>query len=173
MLLSLISTLDGVGETIIFTRFYQKSKEKLFRYAYSLLSSYDLAEEALQEAWLRCIQKSDVFFSIEPSQRIAWMSVVVKNCSFDLLRKESRHKTLPIDWDFPAPVPGDSTGIVEIIRAMPEQYRILFELKYVVGLTNQEIAKRTGLTITAVSTRLSRGRVLLRKQLIEEGYLEK
>ena len=70
----------------------------------------------------------------------------------------------------PAPTPGDSRPIVAVIQAMPEQYRRLLELKFLLEWSNKEIAKHLGLSQTAVSTRLSRGRKLLQERLREEGY---
>lgn len=114
---------------------------------------------------MRCVQKSEVFFSVEPEKRFTWMAMVVKNAALDLLRKEARHQTLDPDWDGPAPETGD---VMEIIRAMPEQHRTILELKFVLERTDKEIARRTGLSVTAVSTRVSRGRKLLQQKL--KGY---
>lgn len=170
MLFILLSALDDEDEKLFFARFYQQNKNALFRYACTLCPSYALAEEALQEGWLRCVQNSSAFFSVQPDKRFAWMIVVVKHAAFDLLRKEARHHSLPPDWDGPAPEDGDTTDIVDIIRSMPPQYRTILEMKFVLELSDKEIAKRVGLSVTAVSSRINRGRKLLKQKLTEEGY---
>ena len=172
MLQILLSAIDGEEDKIVFARFYQQNKTALFRYACTLCPTYTLAEEALQEGWLRCVQHSSSFFSVPPERRFAWMLVVVKNEAFNLLQKESRHHSLPPEWDGPAPEDGDTLGIVDIIRTMPPQYRAILEMKFVLELSDGEIAKRTGLSVTAVSSRINRGRKLLKEKLIEEGYHE-
>ena len=53
---------------------------------------------------------------------------------------------------------------------MPEQYRTILELKFVWELEEKEIARQTGLTVSAVSTRVYRGRKLLQQALRKEGY---
>ena len=57
-----------------------------------------------------------------------------------------------------------------LIRAMPEQYRRILELKFVEEQTSREIARRLGLSVAAVEKRVSRGREMLIEKLKEEGY---
>ncbi len=65
---------------------------------------------------------------------------------------------------------GDYRSIVALIRAMPEQYRTILELKFVLEWPDKAIAKALQLPATTVSTRISRGRKLLQTQLIKEEY---
>lgn len=170
MLLLLLAALDSAEDKHVFARFYQRHKTDLYRYACTLCPSPALAEEAVQEGWMRCVQYAETFFALPPERRLPWMVVVVRNAALSLRKKEAKHQTLDPDWDGPAPSDGDVSGIMEVIRAMPEQYRTILELKFVLELDDREIARRTGLSVTAVSTRVSRGRKLLQQRLIEEGY---
>lgn len=74
--------------------------------------------------------------------------------------------------DAPAPDPGDTDGIVSIIRSMPEQYRQVLELKFLLEWSDEMIAQKLGLTLNATYTRISRGKKLLRERLIQEGYAD-
>ncbi len=69
-----------------------------------------------------------------------------------LLRKELREK------------------INKAIEKLPEEFRIVFLLKDVDGLSNEEIAESLNLTIPAVKSRLHRARLFLRKEISK--YLE-
>ncbi|MBR6526534.1 MAG: sigma-70 family RNA polymerase sigma factor, partial [Lachnospiraceae bacterium] len=60
--------------------------------------------------------------------------------------------------------------IVEVIRAMPEQYRTILELKFVLEWKDKEIARHLGLPLSTVTSRIHRGRKLLQDALIKEGY---
>ena len=60
--------------------------------------------------------------------------------------------------------------IVAIIRSMPENYRTLFEMKFVLEYSNIEIAKALGITEDAVAARIYRGRKKLLKLLEKEGF---
>ena len=128
------------------------------------------AEDALQTAWLSCVQHAETFFQVPANKRLAWMRVVVKNAAFALHNKEARYTALDPDWDLPAQDDSGHRDIVEIIRAMPPQYRSILELKFVLEWSDQAIASHLGLSPGTVRTRIWRGRKLLQETLIEEGY---
>jgi len=59
---------------------------------------------------------------------------------------------------------------VELIRSMPETYRQVLELRCAAGWTAREFACPMGLSESAVSKRIERGRALLIEKLRDEGY---
>ena len=170
MLPILLAALETEEEKDFFTRFYHKYKTDFYRYALSILQNPHLAEEAVQEGWMKCVKNAGDFFAVEPQNRKAWMVIVLRRICLTMLRKESRATTLAEDWDLAAPDPGDHRGIVDLIRAMPERYRTILELKFVLEWPDKAIARELQLPVTTVSTRISRGRKLLQEQLIKEGY---
>ena len=101
------------------------------------------------------------------------MVTAVKNTALDMLRKNRREEALPEDWDPPAPETGESgyRYLVSLIRALPEGYRRVLELKCVEEESNREIARRLGLKESTVATRVLRGRALLAEALEKEGYV--
>lgn len=170
MLPILLAVLETEEEQRFFAQFYQKYKADFYRYALSNLQNPHLAEEAVQEGWMRCVKNAGAFFAVEPQNRKAWMVTLLKRVCLTMLQKESRTTNLAEDWDLAAPEDGNHRGIVDLIRAMPEQYRAILELKFVLEWQDKEIARYLGLSTSAVSTRISRGRKLLQEQLIKEGY---
>lgn len=170
MLPILLATLETEEEQRFLTQFYLKYKADFYRYVLSILQNPHLAEEAVQEGWMRCAKNADRFFQIPPKKRKAWMVTVLKHVCLSMLQKESRTTSLTEVWDLSVPEAGDYHGIVDLIRAMPEQYRTILELKFVLEWPDKAIAKELRLPVTTVSTRISRGRKLLQEQLIKEGY---
>lgn len=59
---------------------------------------------------------------------------------------------------------------MDLIRALPEQYRTILKLKFLWEWTDRAIAQAVGLSVDAVSARVSRGRKLLQQNLREAGY---
>ena len=57
----------------------------------------------------------------------------------------------------PAPEVGDPGDIIAVLRSMPETYRTVLELRFLEELDSAEIARRTGLSVSAVDTRIHRG----------------
>ncbi len=54
---------------------------------------------------------------------------------------------------------------------LPRTYRAVMEMKLLLGYSDGEIAAKLGLSKTAVSTRVSRGRQMLRDIVEQEGFL--
>ncbi len=89
-----------------------------------------------------------------------------------ILRKKRRLVPLE-DWDSFAAEAEDTAGyreLVELFARLPETYRAALEMKILLGYTNQEVAEALGISQTAASTRVSRGRELLQKIAEEKGF---
>ena len=97
--------------------------------------------------------------------------IIVKNESLSLLRKRKRE--ILTDEAQPKEVadePDDTTPVIDLIRAMPEIYRAVLELRFVEERSTKEIAELLKLNEGAVDMRIHRGRKLLIRKLKEEGY---
>lgn len=177
MLMVLLASLENEDQQRILTSFYLAYNDRLFRYALSISGGAALAEEVLSAAWIKCVEQIETFLSVPTEKRIYWMTVVVKNTALTMKKREGRHDSMdPTAWD---PIASDDQDpqhaqdhldIVKTIRSMPEQYRTILELRFLQEWNSQQIADSMGLTVAAVNTRISRGRKLLQKKLIEEGY---
>jgi len=74
--------------------------------------------------------------------------------------------TVPLEnWDGPAEASEDIAGyhaLVDSFTRLLQTYRAIMEIKLLSGYSDREIAAKLNLSKTAVSTRISRGRQLLR-----------
>ena len=86
----------------------------------------------------------------------------------------AQQHTISFSDEWEPPALSDSTGeyayLVSLVRALPEGYRRVLELKLVEEQSNQEIARRLGLNESTVATRIQRGKAMLRERLKKEGY---
>ena len=64
----------------------------------------------------------------------------------------------------------DYDELVQLFSRLPETYRAALEMKFLLDYSGKEIALRLGITETAVNTRISRGRALLKDILEKEGF---
>ena len=177
MLAIYLSLIDGGDNKALFTEFHRRYEKKLYAVALHILHSPALAEEAVSEAFLRVANHFEKFLEIFQKSREEigpWAVTIVKNISLDILKKENRSGALPEEWDAPTPEDlEDQAGyraLVALIRALPEEYREILELKFVGEWTDADIAKKTGLSEGAVAMRVSRGRAVLIEKLREAGY---
>ena len=169
----LVMILEDDRDREAFLALHAAYEAKLYRVALSMVKAPHLAEEALQQAWELVIRHFSTIRGLSRDKTAAYLVTIVKNTSRDLLRKENHTEELPEHWDAPAPG-GDALDaygrLVELVRSMPEPYREVLELRFVLEWSNQEIAQKLGMNPSTVNTRIHRGRALLMERLEKEGY---
>lgn len=138
-------------------RAYSKS---MLNAAYSLLRSVPDAEDAVQEAFLKLIEKSPRFNDMEHEK--AWLLRVTINISKNML-KASQRKDLPTYEDIP--YEQNNNDVLQCVMSLEEKYRTIIHLYYYEGYSIKEIASILSLPRATVGTRLSRGRNLLKTML--------
>ena len=96
----------------------------------------------------------------------------MKNEALMILRR--KQKELPQeDWDtFSADVsdPTSYNELVHLFSQLPPTYRSALEMRLINGYSGKEIAQHLGISESAVNTRISRGRTLLREIAVKEGF---
>lgn len=143
-----------------------ENSQSMFRAAYALLGNRADAEDAVQEAFLRLVEKDPPFKDDEHEK--AWLLRVTINISKNMLKASDR-KNLPVTED----IPYENNRPFEVshcVFALPERYRSVIHLYYYEGYSIKEIASILKLPSATVGTRLSRARNLLRNTL--EGDVE-
>ena len=149
-----------------FLRLYGACEKRVYAAAFRVLRDPAPTEDAAQQAWLRLLQ------SWERVSTCGYAVTVAKNAAIDLLRAQRHTVSFSDEWEPPAL--SDSTGeyayLVSLVRALPDGYRRVLELKLVEEQSNQEIARCLGLNESTVATRIQRGKAMLRERLKKEGY---
>ena len=155
-----------------FLRLHGAYEKKLYAVALRVLGDPSRAEDAVQQTWLQVLRHWERVQALPWEETEGYVVTVAKNAALDQLRQERRTAPLPTDWDPPAPEDGGDgyRYLVALIRALPEGYRRVLELKCVEERTNREIARRLGLKESTVATRVLRGRAMLAETLKREGY---
>ena len=146
-----------------------QNQEKLLRTCYLYLRDRQLAEDAVQETFLK-VYRSLPAFRGDSSEKTWLMRIAVNTCR-DLYRSEwFRHmdrRVIPEELP-ESGVPFTSREeslIVEVMR-LPRRLREATLLYYYHGMDEREIAEALGVSRSAVSDRLSRARRKL-KELLE------
>ena len=138
----------------------------LYRAALAILGDAQEAQDAVQDTFLRYLEKAPDFDS--PEHEKAWLLRVGARCAADVLRAPWRRREGPLDDGLPAPEPPGEGGVVEAVLALPAQYRMAVHLYYYEELSVAEIAAVLGKSEGAVKSRLFRARALLRRYLKED-----
>ena len=172
MLVMFLSMLETEEDQRRFTKPFEAHEKKVYAVALHILGDRDRAEDAAQQTWLKLVQNWERVSALLWEETEGYVVTVAKNAALDILRAERRLAAFLEDWDPPAPEDhqDEYDYLVSLIRALPEGYRRILELKCVEEETNKEIARRMGLKESAVSMRVLRGRRMLQEQLEKEGY---
>ncbi|MCI8329774.1 MAG: RNA polymerase sigma factor [Oscillibacter sp.] len=172
MLILYLQMLDTPEEKVRFEEIYLKYRSIMFHVADNILHNDQDAEDAVHNAFVRIIKKFSRFQNTVVKDLAPQVIVIARNEAISLRRKKK--DTVPLeDWDSFAETAesvSDYHALVEMFTRLPLTYRAALEMK-LLGYSDGEIASKLGLSKTAVSTRISRGRQLLRSIVEQEDFL--
>jgi RNA polymerase sigma-70 factor (ECF subfamily) len=165
----------GAGDPAAFLQVYERHRDAVFRFAYRLSGSVELAEDITHDSFLGLMKKPENFIPSRASLR-TYLFAAARNLWLKQLRKfgrESAIDDLPEDQFIavsrePLRRLMDnelSLKVKEAVSSLPPLQRetlVLFEYE---GLALSEIASLVGTEIGAVKARLHRARERLRHTL--------
>jgi len=180
------------GDGSAFAELVGRHQRQLYRLALRMTGSEADAQEVRQEAFLNAYQKLPNFRG--EAQFSSWLYRIAANSALMRLRRKRRAPDAltdqPLELQGPRfsaegyldPPPRSDwsqradekmmdrelgTAIDQAVNGLPDDYRTVFLLKDVDGLSNEEIADALELTVPAVKSRLHRARLALREKLGE------
>ena len=140
--------------------------DMLYRICLLTLRNSADAEDAVQETFIKYIQKSPEFNDGEHEK--AWLITVATNKCRDMLRYRSRHQTESEELLLTYAIEKEESGILDALMELPEKYKTPLMLFYIDGYKIDEIAGIMGISVSAAKMRLSRGRKLLEEKYRKE-----
>lgn len=140
----------------------QRYETTLFRAALAILKNPQEAEDAVQDAFLRYLEKRPELR--DEGHARAWLLTVCANGCKSRLRAVKRHPVTELLDIYPAP-DGDSREVAEAVLALPANQRAAVHLFYYEGYSTEEIARILGQRPGTVRSHLSRARETLRREL--------
>lgn len=177
-MLLFLSMLETQEEQSKFTLLYEKYRYLLWYVAKDILKDKDLAEDAVQEAYLALAKHLEQVEDADSPRTKRFLVTIVKSKAIDILRREKR-----ADFTEYEDALGDVAEredaldaylrvesyekLVEAIRGLEENYRVVLECRYLHELSEKETAKVLGLAEKTVNVRTWRARKKL-KQVLQE-----
>jgi RNA polymerase sigma factor (sigma-70 family) len=144
--------------------------------AYRILRDESLAEDAVQEAFLGLWRAAGSFLP-ERAKASTWILTLVHRRAVDLVRREERRRTEPLD-DAPEAATGSAEDsawlhfererVQGALAQLPDQQREAIELAYYGGFTQSELAERLGQPLGTIKSRMFSGLSRLR-ELLDDG----
>lgn len=138
-------------------QWYEQYKTGIFRFALSILKDSHLAEDVLQETFLKLLSGK---CRVHEGKEQAWLYKVARNLCYDILRNRGREVELTVKQN------GESYAYIDLISGLDLTEREIVTLKIVGGLTHKEVARVMGLTVHATKKRYERAIQKLREEEI-------
>ncbi len=163
------------GDEVALGLLYDRYGGRVYSVAKRILQDEGAAEEVLQDIFHQLWRGAGSFDTTRGSLA-GWLLVMARNRSIDRLRRRTpalgeeiavtlHGSALDIES---FTVKNEMTGRVRAaLQALPEAQREAMELAYFEGLTQSEIAKRTGEPLGTVKTRLRTALATLKAELGE------
>ena len=169
------------GDGTAFPCLVELHEGPLLRFARARLGDEALAQDAVQETFLRFLREGQRMRDVKAL--FPWFLQVARRVCLDLQRKEGsmdrRHEGARREAAVPvvtapdeALVNGESSERVrEAVARLPEAQREVLRLKLWEGLTYREIGARLGMTLTNVSYHLGQAVRAVAGQLRSQGIV--
>lgn len=173
MLVFFLAALESDEDRKLFIFIYEHYHTRMEQAAIRILGQQSDAEDAVQNSFVQVIRHFEKIHTISREELPFWLISIVKNEALMIIRKRKKEIQFE-DWDTITEAAEDVSSyneLIDLFRGLPETYRAVLEMKMLLGYTDKEIAMHLNITETAVSTRASRGRDLLRKIVAREGML--
>jgi RNA polymerase sigma-70 factor, ECF subfamily len=168
----------AAGDQIAFSEFYDLTKRKLFGIAISIMKRPDLAEEVVQDTYVKIWRHASKYDPAKSSP-ITWSVKIARNHAIDILRRKdfnfepsdqailrlSDHRETALD----ALEAADKRGhALAALRSLTPHQRSLIVAAYLHGESREQLATRYGAPVGTIKTWLHRA--LLKVQMSVNGH---
>lgn len=167
-----------------FIKLYQKNKQPIFNYLYRLSGDKSVAEEILQDSFLKAYLNLGSFRG--ESSLKTWLYKIARHTYLTYAKKENRANRKRIDQFFGYPTQDTKNDpeqvalnnelrndLLQVLSLLPENYRTVIILREIQGLAYGEIASVLGFSLEWVKVAIYRARrrfrELYQKQRQEGG----
>jgi len=137
--------------------------KQLLDYIRAKVDTYEDAEDILNDVFTTLVTVVSV--NPPPGNIGPWLYHVTKNRIVDYYRSKRRFEQLPdeLAQEYPQidAIKSISKCILPMIRALPENYEQVLVLSEIEGHKYKDVATELGLTLSAVKSRILRGRKIL------------
>jgi RNA polymerase sigma-70 factor, ECF subfamily len=153
-----------------FESLYDRYHAMVYGLALRVLGDVASAEDVTQSVFLKIWSAPDAFRS---GNMEGWLGRVARNRAIDVLRAKKLRSERELPESIPADTTLEQTAMMRIdgeraraaMGRLPEEQRSVLELGFFGGMTHDAIARRTGLPLGTVKTRIRSGLRRLRELL--------
>jgi RNA polymerase sigma-70 factor, ECF subfamily len=153
----------AAGERAALKQLYDRFGARLYGIAHRILRDPALAEDAVQEAFVKIWRNAGKYHRARGSA-LGWVVIIVRRAAFDLRPRDRVGESVEIAAEQPETEMLDP-GLARALDALPETHRKALLLMYVYGLTHAELAAAMGAPLGTVKSWVRRAATALKKSL--------
>lgn len=154
----------------VFSYLYDNYSGALLSIILNIVNEEELANDVLQEVFVKIWKQIDSYDSSK-GRLFTWMLNIARNASIDMIRSKSfqnsrQNRELTEDVyaaGGASETRTDQIGLRKMVHNLKEEYKVLVELSYFQGYTQDEIAKILNIPLGTVKTRLRTALTQLRE----------
>ena len=167
--MGLIAKIAARSDDDAARRIYRKYRMELFRFGVHVLRDQGLAEEMVQETFIKFCQQARNYDPKRGPVR-GWLFTMARSAAYDIARRPSSRPLLPVE-DFQLPPQYDSVDealtvltVDQAIDKLPSIYADVIGLVRE-GFTHSQIAQHLEIPIGTVKSRMAKAADTLRSEL--------
>jgi RNA polymerase sigma-70 factor, ECF subfamily len=167
--INLVTRIASRNDDDAARRLYRKYRMELFRFGVHVLNDQGLAEEMVQETFIKFCQRAGSYDAARGPVR-AWLFTIARSAAIDIARRPSSRPLLPVE-DFQLPPQYDTVDealtVLTVDQALDKLPSIYGDVMRLVreDLTQSEIAERLGIPVGTVKSRTAKAADTLRAEL--------
>ncbi len=167
--INLVARIAARNDDDAARRLYRKYRMELFRFGVHVLNDHGLAEEMVQETFIKFCQRAGSYDAARGPVR-AWLFTMARSAAIDIARRPSSRPLLPVE-DFQLPPQYDTVDealtVLTVDQALDKLPSIYGDVMRLVrdDLTQSEIAERLGIPVGTVKSRTAKAADTLRAEL--------
>lgn len=168
------------GDRKALSQLVKNYEQTVYNFSFKICRDKERAEHTMQETFMSMVKNIKQFSG--NSKLSTWLYTIVSNHCLMLARSQKKHNYASFDdddnlidekdisdWKISPDKAAENNELKEkldeAIKKLPYDYRIVFLLRDIEGLTTEETGNITHLSVPAVKSRLHRARAFLRNEL--------
>jgi RNA polymerase sigma-70 factor, ECF subfamily len=169
-LVSLLKQRDNKA----FEYLYDNYSGALYGIVMQIVSDAELSNDVLQDVFVNIWRKIDSY-DASKGRLFTWMLNITRNASIDVLRSKSyqnnqKNQSITDQTEFSGAgnnqsLNVDGIGVHKMLGKLKDEHRVLIELAYFKGYTQDEIAQMLSIPLGTVKTRIRTALMQLREHL--------
>lgn len=153
-----------------FSYLYDNYSGALYAVIVAIVPDRELSSDILQEVFIKIWRQIESYDDTK-GRLYTWMMNIARNASIDTLRsknyqqsKQNRELTENVyEAGGSMNINTDKIGLRKIVLQLKDEYRVLIELSYFQGFTQEEISRMQNIPLGTVKTRLRAALIQLRQ----------